>query len=46
MIKELEAKGYESGKDIYYLEVKGGRHDVPTWGRAMPVFLKWGWAKK
>jgi enterochelin esterase-like enzyme len=41
LIAELEAKGYDSGKDIYYLELKDGKHDVPTWGRAMPVFLKW-----
>jgi len=45
VIKELEAKGYETGKDIYYLELKDGRHDVETWGRALPVFLKWGWSK-
>lgn len=43
LITELEAKGYDREKDIYYLELKDGRHDVPTWGRAMPVFLKWGW---
>ena len=45
VIKELEAKGYERGKDIYYIELKDGRHDVATWGRALPVFLKWGWGK-
>jgi enterochelin esterase-like enzyme len=45
LIKELEAKGYDSPKDIYYLELNDGRHDVPTWGRAMPVFLKWGWGR-
>ena len=43
LIKELVAKGYDPEKDIYYLELPDGRHDVPTWGRAMPVFLKWGW---
>jgi enterochelin esterase-like enzyme len=41
LIKELETKGYENGKDIHYLEFSDGRHDVPTWGRAMPIFLKW-----
>ena len=45
LVKELEAKGYEKGKDIYYLELTDGRHDVRTWGRAMPVFLKWGWGE-
>jgi enterochelin esterase-like enzyme len=44
LIKELEAKGYSSEKDIHYLEMADGRHDIPTWGRAMPEFLKWGWA--
>ena len=41
VIKELETKGYTGEKDIYYMELKDGRHDVATWGRAMPVFLKW-----
>lgn len=46
LIKELEAKGYDKEKDIYYLELADGHHDVFTWGRAMPVFLKWGWGIK
>lgn len=33
-------------EDIAYLEIEDGRHDVPTWGRAMPAFLKWGWGKE
>ena len=24
------------------IEIEGGKHDVPTWASAMPVFLKWG----
>jgi enterochelin esterase-like enzyme len=43
MIAELEAKGYKSSKDIFYYEMPDGRHDLPTWAAAMPVFLKWGW---
>ena len=46
LIKELEAKGYDGMKDIRYLEIEGGRHDVETWGQAMPVFLRWGWGNK
>jgi enterochelin esterase-like enzyme len=46
IIRELVAKGYEPGKDIWYLEIEGGRHDVETWARAMPEFLEWGWGKK
>ena len=45
LIKELEAKGYSKDNDIHYLELKDGHHDVFTWGRSMPVFLKWGWGK-
>ena len=45
LIKELEQKGYDREKDIYYLEMADGKHDIATWARAMPVFLKWGWGK-
>jgi enterochelin esterase-like enzyme len=43
LIGELEQKGYKRGTDIEYLELPDGRHDVPTWARAFPDFLKWGW---
>lgn len=43
LIEELEAKGYNRGKDIHYLELPDGKHDITTWARAMPTFLKWGW---
>ena len=46
LVKELVKKGYSEKEDIYYLEMEDGHHDVHTWGRAMPVFLKWGWAVK
>jgi enterochelin esterase-like enzyme len=42
MIVELKAKGYTDAH-IHYLELPDGRHDVPTWGKAFPKFLKWGW---
>ncbi|MDP4151034.1 MAG: hypothetical protein Q8943_16630 [Bacteroidota bacterium] len=45
LIRELDAKGYEAGRDIFYLEIAGGKHDVATWARAMPQFLEWGWGK-
>ena len=44
LIDELKRKGY-SDNDIEYLELKDGRHNVPTWARAFPDFLKWGWGK-
>lgn len=46
LISELEAKGYDKEKNIHYLELADGHHDVFTWGRAMPEFLKWGWGEK
>ena len=45
LIEELKIKGYQEGRDICYHELSDGRHDVSTWSRAMPVFLKWGWGK-
>lgn len=45
LIEELVTKGYDPAADIRYLEIKDGRHDVATWGRAFPEFLKWGWGR-
>jgi hypothetical protein len=42
----LVDKGYNPVTGIRYLELKNGRHDVPTWARAFPDFLMWGWGKK
>jgi enterochelin esterase-like enzyme len=42
LILALKNKGYDPGEDICYHEIAGGKHDVPTWALAMPVFLKWG----
>lgn len=44
LIKELQAKGYPD-EQICYLLLEDGKHDVETWGRAMPVFLKWMFGK-
>lgn len=43
LIEDLCAHGYRREQDIQYLELADGKHDVATWARAMPVFLKWGW---
>ncbi|PZR02961.1 MAG: esterase [Flavobacterium psychrophilum] len=40
MIGELKAKGY-SDQQIRYMELADGKHDIATWGRAMPEFLQW-----
>jgi enterochelin esterase-like enzyme len=46
LIDELAQKGYDREKDIKYVELKDGRHDIPTWRKAFPEFLKWGWGTK
>jgi enterochelin esterase-like enzyme len=43
LIDELVKKGYNRKNDIKFLELKDGRHDVPTWAKAFPDFLRWGW---
>jgi enterochelin esterase-like enzyme len=45
LMKELAEKGYDPGRDIHYLEIAGGRHDIATWAQAMPEFLLWGWGR-
>ena len=46
VIKELLKKGYKKPRDVFYYEMVGGKHDVPTWGRAMPAFLIWAFGKQ
>lgn len=41
LISELERLGYRCGKEITYLNDPEGRHDIATWGRALPAFLSW-----
>ncbi len=45
LIVELKAKGY-TDEHIHYLELEDGKHDVATWGKAFPDFLKWGWGSE
>lgn len=40
-ISELECKGYVWNKDIKYLEMPDGEHNIATWAIAMPEFLMW-----
>jgi enterochelin esterase family protein len=46
IISELEKLGYDSIHDIKYINYEDGRHDMATWGRAMPGFLLWGFRPK
>ena len=43
LIDELVKKGYRDPEDILYMELKDGKHDVATWGKAIPYFLRWRW---
>jgi enterochelin esterase-like enzyme len=36
-------KGYREGTDFYYLQLREGKHDIASWAKALPYFLKWGW---
>ena len=45
LIEELKGKGY-TDNDIKYINYEDGKHDVETWGRAMPGFLLWGWGER
>lgn len=46
LITELILKGYALERDIRYLEVKGGKHDLQTWGKMMPDFVSWAFLDK
>ena len=45
LINDLEEKGYDRETNISFVELKDGKHDVPTWAQAFPDFLKWGWGQ-
>lgn len=45
LIKELKGLGYDSAYEVKYINYENGKHDVQTWGRAMPGFLLWGWGR-
>lgn len=45
LIKTLEHKGYNRPNDIQYVEIVNGRHNIETWGNAMPKFLVWAFSK-
>ncbi len=41
VINALMHLGYREGKDIRYVEVIGGQHNLETWAKIMPDFLCW-----
>ncbi len=44
LVVELKAKGF-TDEHIHCLLMEDGKHDVPTWAKAFPDFLIWGWGK-
>jgi enterochelin esterase-like enzyme len=42
LIAALEEIGY-TDEHIFYLELEDGRHNIETWKKAFPAFLRWGW---
>jgi len=42
IMRILIRKGYREGRDLYYLQMPDGRHDVESWAKALPAFLEWG----
>lgn len=45
LIEELNKHGYISEYEVKYMNFEDGKHDVATWGRAMPYFLLWAFSK-
>jgi enterochelin esterase-like enzyme len=45
LIEELVKKGVPRASHIYYLELADGRHDIESWARAFPFFLRWIYSK-
>lgn len=45
LIEDMKAIGY-TDQQIHYIELEDGEHNVETWARAFPMFLKWGWGRK
>jgi len=41
LMAALVARGYDPVKDIRYVEIAGGRHEVGTWAKVLPEFLLW-----
>jgi predicted alpha/beta-hydrolase family hydrolase len=41
IIEELVKVGYSRADQITYLELEDGKHDIETWARVMPLYLKW-----
>lgn len=45
VIRELKHIGYTYPGNITYLQLEGGKHDLPTWGGVFPEFLVWAFGE-
>jgi len=41
LINDLEDKGFETNKDLFYTETIGGKHTMETYAIMLPHFFKW-----
>ncbi|MEO8582619.1 MAG: alpha/beta hydrolase-fold protein [Flavitalea sp.] len=41
VMRELTRKGYREGREIFYMQMADGKHDILSWAKALPVFLRW-----
>jgi enterochelin esterase family protein len=44
VIEELKKLGYNTSHDIHYINYETGKHDIATWGMALPGFLLWAFS--
>lgn len=44
LMEKMKAIGY-TNKQLHYMELQDGKHDIATWASAFPAFLKWGWGQ-
>jgi iron(III)-enterobactin esterase len=45
LVKELKKLGYFEGYEIRYVNYPEGKHDIETWGRALPGFMLWAFGE-
>lgn len=45
LIKLFKNIGFKNHQ-IHYLELADGKHDLPTWKKVFPLFIKWGFLKQ
>lgn len=46
IMRLLYRKGYREGSKMRYLQIPDGRHDIPSWSKALPSFFEWAFPSK